>query len=288
MRNLLPDQLKSLWKAVDERRLTPSEFEARKQDLMTAYKTRWRDALILEREPDLHESLLSELGRFLGVNDPGELEKRCRAGVSAVRTEWDEKVQPENSDSVVQFYDKSQAYLYDLIWWHTLADDNSPLAYVLALEFVQGRGLLSHLDFGAGIGSGSILFARNGFETTLADISSTLLEFSRWRLDRRGLRAQLIDLKTAFLPSNAFDIITAMDVFEHLVDPVATVEQLARALKQGGFLFGRFDAGQDADHPQHIVRDFTPTLKRMQELGLVEVWRDEWLWGHRVFEKRAE
>jgi cyclopropane fatty-acyl-phospholipid synthase-like methyltransferase len=53
-------------------------------------------------------------------------------------------------------------------------------------------------------------------EVTLADISSTLLDFSQWRLARCGLAATAINLKVAPLPSSAFDLITAMDVFEHM------------------------------------------------------------------------
>jgi mycofactocin glycosyltransferase len=130
------------------------------------------------------------------------------------------------------------------------------------------------------------LFARRGFDIALADISSTLLGFSRWRLELRGLPAQLIDLKSDKLPEAAFDIITAMDVFEHLIDPVETIDELHRAIKPGGFLFGRFHAEIDETHPQHIVLDFTPVFARLGELGFVEVWRDEWLWGHQVFQKQ--
>jgi hypothetical protein len=32
--------------------------------------------------------------------------------------------------------------------------------------------------------------------------------------------------------------------------------------------------------------DFAPTFHKLDELGFVEVWRDEWLWGHQVFQKR--
>ena len=49
---------------------------------------------------------------------------------------------------------------------------------------------------------------------TLADISSTLLRFSAWRRDQRRLPATYVDLKTAELPAGAFDLVTAMDVFE--------------------------------------------------------------------------
>jgi SAM-dependent methyltransferase len=119
----------------------------------------------------------------------------------------------------------------------------------------------------------------------LADISSSLLRFSAWRLGIRKLPAQYIDLKLSGLPSQAFDVITAMDVFEHLSDPVEAIEQLWKALKPGGFLYARISAEPDEERPQHIVEDFEPTFERMRALGLVEVWRDEWLWGHQVFQK---
>jgi 2-polyprenyl-3-methyl-5-hydroxy-6-metoxy-1,4-benzoquinol methylase len=175
--------------------------------------------------------------------------------------------------------------LYELMGWHTLGDDLSPLAYVVALRFAQQRGCQCYLDFGAGVGSGGILFARHGLQVALADISSSLLRFSAWRLGIRRLSAQYVDLKLSGLSNQAFDVITAMDVFEHLSDPVEAAEQLWKALKPGGFLYARISAEPDAERPQHIVQDFGPTLERMQKLGFVEVWRDEWLWGHQVFQK---
>lgn len=63
-------------------------------------------------------------------------------------------------------------------------------------------------------------------------------------------------------------MILAMDVFEHLVDPVETVDHLWKALKPGGLLFARIHAENDPDRPQHIVTDFGPTFERMDELGV--------------------
>jgi hypothetical protein len=69
------------------------------------------------------------------------------------------------------------------------------------------------------------------------------------------------------------------------VNPVETVRDVDRALKQGGFLFGRFHAEADEDRPHHIILDFQPTLKELQARGFVRVWQDEWLWGHEVYRK---
>jgi SAM-dependent methyltransferase len=122
-------------------------------------------------------------------------------------------------------------------------------------------------------------------QVTLADISSSLQRFSAWRLGIRKMPAHYIDLKLSELPNRAFDVITAMDVFEHLSDPVEAAERLWNALRPGGFLYARIAAEVDEERPQHIVQDIGPTIERMQKLGFVEVWRDAWLWGHQIFQK---
>jgi SAM-dependent methyltransferase len=218
-------------------------------------------------------------------DDVPELQRRCERAVETLKGEWHAQVRPEDQQSIERFYDQSQTTIYELMWWHTLGDDVSPLAYVTALRFAQQYGCQHYLDFGAGVGSGGILFARHGLDVTLADISSTLLGFSQWRLRQRALPAAYIDLKAQELPQHAYDFITAMDVFEHLVQPVTTVEQLWNALRPGGFLYARIAAEVDEERPQHIVRDFGATFDRMQALGFVQVWQDDWLWGHQVFQK---
>ena len=99
------------------------------------------------------------------------------------------------------------------------------------------------------------------------------------------MRGQILDLKEVDLPANAFELITTMDVFEHLADPLDAVDRMAAALTPGGYIFGRFAAEEDVERPQHIVFDFEPTFRRLADFGFTEVWRDEWLWGHQVFQK---
>jgi mycofactocin glycosyltransferase len=272
---------------VERGALTAEAFGAEQERLLGAYRQRWSDALRLGEHAALEESLLAELGRYVDCHDRSELLSCCRGAVAALKREWEERVDRHRRASVERFYDESRTPLYELTWWHTLTDDLSPLAYVVALDYARREGCRTYLDFGAGVGSGIILFARHGLEVAAADISSPLLEFCRWRMAQRGLPATYFDLKIAGLPREGFDMITAMDVFEHLVDPAAAVQRLWRALRPGGFLVGRFGADQDPDHPMHIVEDFEPTFARLRELGGLEVWRDRWLWGHQVFRKTS-
>jgi mycofactocin glycosyltransferase len=285
MEKLLPDQLKNFWQAVVRNEHTAEEYTNAYDRSLAEYRQTWERALILDGHHDLQESLLAELGRYTQCTDLAEVQRRCEYAVASLKREWEDTVQAADRQSIERFYDESQAMLYELMGWHTLSEDVSPLAYVLALRFAQQHGCRSYLDFGSGVGSGGILFARHGLEATLADISSSLLRLSAWRLGIRKLSAQYIDLKVSKLPNEGFDVITAMDVFEHLSDPVEAVEKLWKALKPGGFLYARISAEPDEARPQHIVEDFEPTFERMRALGFREVWRDEWLWGHQVFRK---
>lgn len=285
MEKLLPDRLKALWGAVEEGRMTGEEFDAEQKRLLSECSRTWAEALLLEGRSSLEESLLREVGEYLQCGDAAEVRQKCLRALSDLKGEWDGGVVSDSRDSVEDFYNRSRAMIFELMWWHTLMEDLSPLAYVVAMEMARREGCSHCLDFGCGVGSGCIVFARHGMEVSFADISSPMLDFSEWRCGIRKLPARRIDLKTTRLPDGTFDIVTAMDVFEHLVDPVRTVDELSMAMTSGGLLFGRFHSEPDEDRPHHIIHDFRPTLGRLEELGFVEVWRDEWLWGHQVFRK---
>src|SRR5262245_45596265 len=193
MEQLGPEQLNKLWQAVERREVTEEEYALAEEKMLDVYSSVWRQALLLEGHDDLQESLLSELSRYLGCADMTEIRRRCQGAVHAIKEAWHEKTnRSTNRAAVEEFYDYNQAMLYELMWWHSLEEDTDPLGYVTALHFAQQHGCRSYLDFGAGVGAGGILFARHGFEVTLADISSTLLGFSKWRLDLRKLEGEYI------------------------------------------------------------------------------------------------
>ena len=286
MEQLLPDHLMELWERVDRKELLKEEFYLQQEQGIAEYKKIWTDALLLKGHRELKKSLIDELARYLTCHDLAEIQRRCCCAVDDLAKEWRDKVDPTDRRSVENFYNETEGEIYELMWWHTLSDDLSPLAYVTALQFAQRQGCHSCLDFGAGVGSGSILFARHGLKVGLADISSPLLAFSKWRFSQRDLPGEFFDLKINDLPTESFDLVTAMDVFEHLPDPVEVVDKLSDALKPGGFLFGRFGDEENEERPLHVVQDFEPSFRRLRELGFIQVWQDSWLWGHQVFQKR--
>lgn len=282
----LPDRLRTVWAEVDAGRRSVEAATTEQERQLGAYRDEWERGLLLGSETDLRISLLQEVTDYYRISDVREVERLCSGAVDAMRHEWEQRIDPTERASIESFY-QSATMVYDLMGWHSLRDDTGPLAYGLGLEIARTHGVQSCLDFGLGVGSGALLLTRAGVRMSLADISTTLLDFCRWRFARRQLSANFLNMNTDALPDASFDMIMAMDVFEHLVDPVGTIEQLWRALRPGGLFFGRIQVEDAGTHPQHIVRDFEPTFARMREIGLVEVWRDTWLWGHQLFEKRA-
>lgn len=282
----LPDRLRALWHEVEAGRNSAHYAQTEQERLLDEYRTIWTRTLLSGQETDLRTSLLREIAVYDSLPELAEVERRCSAAVEVLGGEWHDHIDPQRRESIESFYE-STTYIYDLMGWHSLRDDTGPLAYVLGLEIARDRGVRTCLDFGSGVGSGALMFTLAGIQMSLADISRTLLDFAQWRFHQRRLPAAFLHLREDPLPEDHFDMILAMDVFEHLTDPVTTVEQLWRALRPGGLLFARIQVEDAGTHPQHIVRDFAPTFAKMHEVGLVETWRDTWLWGHQLFEKRS-
>lgn len=214
----------------------------------------------------LRESLVGELAAYLGLPER-EVARRCEGAAARLAAAW-RSAAPGTPAEVAAFYREARDYLYDLTWWHALVRDRSALAGVGALEAALEHRARTVMDFGSGIGSLGILLARHGLEVTLAEINPALSAYARWRLARRNLTARLLDTGRGRLPEGAFDLISAVDVLEHLPDPQEALRSLAAALRPGGTLFVHLPSGKDLLHPMHLWGGAEAFLGHLEEAGL--------------------
>ena len=225
----------------------------------------WAEALVLPPHPELQASLIGELAEYLGYSEK-EVFERCRVGAGELAGAW-RAAAPRKAEEVSDFYRQTDAYLYDLTWWHALAVDESALSQVEALELATGYRARTVLDFGSGIGSLGLLFARNGLDVTLAEINPALNDYARWRFDRRGLPARFLDVGAEALPEAAFDFVSAVDVLEHVPDPRSVLIALAAALRPRGTLFIHLPTEADSSRPMHLWHDPNTLLRHLGEAG---------------------
>lgn len=233
--------------------------------MTTDETSRWRAALALPGMTDPVESGLAELAMYFGIS-PVEARRSCASAVADSRREWESGARRTPAE-IVGFYRATRSYIFEHVWWHATDGDNGA-ANVLILDWARARGARRYLDFGAGVGAGAILFARHGFAVTLADVSRSMLDFARWRLERRGLAAEYVDLCEAGLPEARYDLATAVDVLEHLADPARAVARIAVALRPGGALVWNDCTGPDPERPMHIVPSRYPIVRALRRAGL--------------------
>ena len=136
----------------------------------------------------MRAAVLDDLSSYSGLT-PDQCVERCLNWESWSVEEWF-AADRSDIDGMTDFYRTTESWAFDLLWYAYLqaAGYGYPTS-VLALRAVAGQGHgRAHLDFGSGGGVTSQLFARAGYETTLADVSTSLLGFARYRLSRRGNR----------------------------------------------------------------------------------------------------
>jgi 2-polyprenyl-3-methyl-5-hydroxy-6-metoxy-1,4-benzoquinol methylase len=226
---------------------------------------RWREALLLAGETELIESGLRELAEYFGISQSAA-RQACAEALYASKREW-EALPRTTPQAIEDFYRTTRSYLFEHVWWHA-TDPHENAVNVALLDYARSLRAHTYLDFGAGVGANAILFAQHGFKVTLADLSPPMLDFARWRLERRQLKADLIDLNRQSLPREQFEFATAVDVLEHLVDPATALETLSAALVAGGTLAFNFRAGSDPLRPMHILATGAPIFRALRSCGL--------------------
>jgi 2-polyprenyl-6-hydroxyphenyl methylase/3-demethylubiquinone-9 3-methyltransferase len=129
-------------------------------------------------------------------------------------------------------------------WW----DANGPQKALHALNpvrlgYVAQRAPLvgvSALDVGCGGGLLSEALAKAGAQVTAIDLAPNLLKVARLHGLESGIkvgyRQVTVEVLADELPAS-FDVITCMEMLEHVPDPAAIVAACARLLKPGGRLF---------------------------------------------------
>ncbi|MFL6852243.1 MAG: bifunctional 2-polyprenyl-6-hydroxyphenol methylase/3-demethylubiquinol 3-O-methyltransferase UbiG [Sphingomicrobium sp.] len=117
------------------------------------------------------------------------------------------------------------AYIRDMIDMHWQADEHGfrPLEGKTALDVGCGAGLLAEP------------LARMGAKVTAVDAAAECIDVARGHAQGQGLA---IDYRAAGVEDldGTFDLVTSMEVIEHVADPRAFVSHLAARLARGGLM----------------------------------------------------
>ncbi len=129
-------------------------------------------------------------------------------------------------------------------WWDP-ASEFKPLHEInpLRLGWIDGKAAISGkavLDVGCGGGILSESMASRGAQVTGIDLSEKALGVARLHLFESGLKVdyQLTSAESfAAQHPGRFDVVTCMEMLEHVPDPASTIAACARLVKPGGHVF---------------------------------------------------
>ncbi len=130
-------------------------------------------------------------------------------------------------------------------WWDPESEFR-PLHQInpLRLEWIDGMADLSSkrvLDVGCGGGILSDSMARKGANVTGIDLSTKALRVARLHaLEAQTANLHFREVSVEALAAEqpaSFDVVTCMEMLEHVPDPASVVQSCARLVKPGGWVF---------------------------------------------------
>lgn len=147
------------------------------------------------------------------------------------------------------------------------------------------RGYRKILDFGGGT-AGTLRFIGKeypGVEAHYYDLpGGVLAEFAKWRSGKEGLGIKFIESEDLINDYAEFDFIIALDVLEHIENPLKYAAWLISLVKKGGmaYISAPFAAaGEKFRYPMHLEQNmrYAPKLDNfMKSLGLEKKGDNLW------------
>ena len=130
-------------------------------------------------------------------------------------------------------------------WWDRESEfkplhDINPIRVSYIERQAQGLDTKTVLDVGCGGGILAEAMAQKGARVTGIDMAELSLKIARLHLHESGLEVDYQHTTVEdFAADNAtrFDIVTCLELLEHVPDPASVIDAAARLLKPGGLLF---------------------------------------------------
>ncbi len=117
------------------------------------------------------------------------------------------------------------------------------------------------LDYGCGVSDMGLMLGLMGCNVTICDLQTRRLDFAKWRFDHRKIRHEVIAVSNTeqppCLPRDAYDMVLATEVLEHVRDPLLYLRVISASLVSKGLFFcsmgNSFEREAGGDHLQESL-----------------------------------
>ena len=166
---------------------------------------------------DFYQELSEYTGRNLNL-----VYERCQTARVELAWLWE-----QYKNDPIAYYRDSDLYIFDLSFYCQLIQDSG--FYQQYEKILKDFQIKTCLDFGGGIGEYAIIACNNGIKTDYLEIEeSKTLEYAKYRFKQYGVEPTILGLNDEI---GKYDLIVAMDVFEHILDNKPVIEKCAQSCK---------------------------------------------------------
>lgn len=230
----------------------------------------FREGLRLRGLPDIRSAVLDDLSSYFHL-DAEACVHRARYSQELSSKEWLAKPERMSEADITDFFLHLDSYVFGTLWYSYLQAEGFayPVSVVIARDLAC-RPPGSVLDFGSGVGATAQMFGLLGYQPALADISAPLLDFARYRLERRCQVASFIDLNTTALGDSEYDVITAIQTLASVPNLPKAAALLHRALRPQGRLYADIDASPRLPGSARLYDDDLPPRRALLRGGFAQ------------------
>lgn len=184
----------------------------------------------------LRRPWLKELSDYYGGMTEAELWKRYCKERKQVSSLWSSRPRTKEED-YRSFYAETSYFVLRQMYY------NRHECYFDVMDALKRRGAPRICEYGCGVApvTAWLIGRIPDGRFTLVDLPTPTFEFARWRFRGRLNVEFLVPGLGDDLPlTGSYDVITCLDVLEHVINPLAVVKHLVAHLKPGGELFVNF------------------------------------------------
>lgn len=155
-------------------------------------------------------------------------------------------------DKVSKFYNLKHTEIYN---------DYEQSRLEETIDFVikssgKNPGELKVLDFGAGTGNLSRLFAEKGCRVTACDVSQVSLDLLKENLSHLEIETVYFDGQSLPFEDDTFDIVASYSVLHHIPDYLASIKEVLRVTKKGGYYYIEHEASEEKWNPSDKLKEY--------------------------------
>jgi 2-polyprenyl-3-methyl-5-hydroxy-6-metoxy-1,4-benzoquinol methylase len=184
---------------------------------------------------------IKELALFLNMDEKliKEMDKAIQdlpgfaKWINIAVNDWDlNKIDQQKREHIEAWFRNNDKYIFELSDVHSRLPKQKIVKHTI--KTLKKFNIKSVLDYGGGIGEESILAAKNGLQSAMADLPALTFEFAKWRAKHHQVEVEFVEIKDDQPLKNNYDAITCFEVLQHLYRPDIIAKHLISHINPKG------------------------------------------------------